>query len=157
AEMKASGDDFVHLDLTHLDSEQVRVRFPNIYQHCREFGIDITREPIPIVPAAHYSCGGVLTDLHARTTLDRLFAVGEVACTGGHGANRLASNSLLEALVFADRAARESAALLDGGTLLDAPDEPALPENDPQRLARDVSPEFGAQLRLLVQTLMWTH
>src|SRR5262249_4432415 len=104
-----------------------------------------------------YSCGGVLTDLHARTTLDRLFAVGEVACTGVHGANRLASNSLLEALVFADRAARESAALLDGGTLLDAPDEPALPENDPQRLARDVSPELGAQLRLLVQTLMWTH
>jgi L-aspartate oxidase len=158
AEMKASGDDFVHLDLTHLEPAHVRARFPHIYARCLEFGIDITKVPIPIVPAAHYSCGGVLTDLHARTSLERLFAVGEVACTGVHGANRLASNSLLEALVFAEHAAQESSALLDEAGLPDGREtDRRLPENDPQRVARDVSPEFVAQLRMLVQTLMWTH
>jgi L-aspartate oxidase len=160
AEMKASGDDFVYLDLTHLKPELVRTRFPNIYRRCLEHGIDITRAPIPIVPAAHYSCGGVLTDLHARTTLAGLFAVGEVACTGVHGANRLASNSLLEALVFADRAASETVRLLDeapGPAVLPETEPARLSENDPQRVARDVSPEFVAQLRQLVQTLMWTH
>jgi len=106
-EIKLSGDKYVYLDLTHLDSGSVKERFPNIYERCLQHKIDITSEPIPVVPAAHYMCGGVRTDSHGASTLPNLWAVGEVACTGVHGANRLASNSLLEGVVFSKRAFEE--------------------------------------------------
>ncbi len=106
-EMIELKDDFVFLDITHKDSTWVKERFPTIYNYCLEHGVDISKQSIPVVPAAHYTCGGVKTDMKGRTTLDNLYAVGEVACTGLHGANRLASTSLLEGLTFGYIAAEE--------------------------------------------------
>jgi len=105
AEMKKRGDECVFLNVTHLEAEQVRKRFPHINENLLELRIDMTRKPIPVVPAAHYMCGGILTDLEGRSTIRGLYVTGEAACTGVHGANRLASNSLLEALVFSQKAA----------------------------------------------------
>jgi L-aspartate oxidase len=103
-EMKIWGDDHVWLDCTHLDPEGLKSKFPNVYEHCFQRGIDITKDLIPVVPCVHYSCGGIKVDTNGQSNIDRLYALGEVSSTGLHGANRLASNSLIEAVVFSHRA-----------------------------------------------------
>jgi L-aspartate oxidase len=103
--MKIWGDDHVWLDCTHLDPAGLIDHFPNIYEHCLERGIDITKNMIPVVPAAHYSCGGIKVDMNGQSNINRLYALGEASSTGLHGANRLASNSLIEAAVYSHRAA----------------------------------------------------
>jgi L-aspartate oxidase len=108
AELKRRGEDSAFLDMRHMDRDALQSHFPNIYGRCKELGIDIATDPIPVVPAAHYICGGVVTDKAGQTDLQNLYAIGEVACTGLHGANRLASNSLLEGAVFAHAAARQA-------------------------------------------------
>ena len=111
-EMTKRGSDFVYLDVTHKDPGAIRSHFPNIYEKCLSIGIDITRDWIPVTPAAHYCCGGVKVDTNGETSIRHLYALGETSCTGLHGANRLASNSLIEAVVYADQAARHAASLL---------------------------------------------
>jgi L-aspartate oxidase len=109
SEMKLRGTDHVYLDVTHKDAEETKAHFPNIYEKCLSLGIDITKDYIPVAPAAHYLCGGIKVDLNGESSISRLYAVGECSCTGLHGGNRLASNSLLEAVVYADAAARHAA------------------------------------------------
>lgn len=123
-ELKKSGEDSVFLDISHKDSEFVRNRFPNIYQKCLGFGYDMTKDPIPVVPAEHYMCGGIATDLFARTDIQNLYAIGEAACTGLHGANRLASNSLVEAVVYANNASAQAIKDLKRGEFKPLPEIP---------------------------------
>jgi len=124
-EMKKRGDDFVHLDCTHLEPDGLKNHFPNIYEKCLSMGIDITTDYIPVAPAAHYSCGGIQVDTEGRSTIHRLYAIGEASSTGLHGANRLASNSLMEAVVYADHAARDSIQKLESLEF-----KPGIPEWD---------------------------
>ena len=112
-EMKSRGDDHVYLDVTHKDPEETKKHFPNIYKKCLSLGIDITKDFIPVAPAAHYLCGGIQVDLNGQSSIQRLYAIGECSCTGLHGGNRLASNSLIEAVVYAEAAAKHSITVLD--------------------------------------------
>jgi L-aspartate oxidase len=116
-EMKVTGHDFVYLDARHLDHKGLLEHFPFIYEKCKKIGIDIFEEMIPVVPAAHFMCGGILVDSNGKSWINRLYAVGETACTGLHGANRLASNSLLEAIVYAERASKHSLGIMDKVTI----------------------------------------
>ena len=148
SELKERREQYVLLDATHLDPERTRKRFPNIYETCLRFGIDMTRQPIPVVPAAHYVCGGLAVNARAETTVPGLYAAGECACTGLHGANRLASNSLLEALVFSDRAAQEAIQITGDKCRIPAPASDAIRPCPPDE--RDV-----AAVREELKRLMW--
>ena len=152
SELKRRGDDCVFLDMTHLGKAFLVEHFPHIYTTCQAFGIDMAVSPIPVVPAAHYVCGGVCTDLHGRTTLPGLLAIGEVACTGLHGANRLASNSLLEGLVFGHRAADTARAIVAEATRA-----PSAPDWDPGRAVPSDEGVIVKQNWDEIRQLMWNY
>jgi len=152
-EMKVHGYEHVYLDISHREPQFVRQRFPSIHANCLRFGIDITTQPIPVVPAAHYCCGGAVTDINGATAVRRLFAAGEVAMTGLHGANRLASNSLLEALVFGHRASLAARALLHH----DRTPVPALPDWNPGRAVNSDESVVVTQNWDEIRRLMWNY
>jgi L-aspartate oxidase len=153
SEMKKSGDDYVLLDVSHKPADFLIERFPGIHARCLSFGIDITRDPIPVVPAAHYMCGGVVTDKAGHTSLGQLYAAGEVAFTGLHGANRLASNSLLESVVFSHLAAEAAIAEKRSGV---APPPEASPW-DPGGATRSTEEVVVTQNWDAVRRLMWNY
>jgi L-aspartate oxidase len=145
-EMAETGSQWVYLDITHLSAQRITARFPQIYRHCLDHGVDITREPVPVSPAAHYMMGGVRTNVWGETTIGGLYACGEVACTGVHGANRLASNSLLETVVFAKRIVERTVA--SQGTF-------AARAEDARSLGEGRGEGAGAPDRAGLQSLMW--
>ncbi len=152
-EMKKRGDAFVYLDMTHLNAKAVKNHFPHVYKNCLNYKIDITEEPIPVVPAAHYSCGGVLTDLKGRTKILGLYACGEVACTGVHGANRLASNSLLEAVVFSHHAYEDAIIYKDEVRI----PEDSIPQWDDTGTFNSEEWVLIGHDRHEIQTIMWDY
>jgi L-aspartate oxidase len=157
-EMKRTGDKHVVLDCTHIPEEELKRKFPNIYDVCLRLGIDIARQPIPVVPACHYTCGGVVVDANAQTTVENLYAVGEVACTGLHGANRLASNSLLEAVVFAHRASLHGLAKLSASRGAPSKESPVpLPPWDVGHAAPIEERIDIASNWLEIRSLMWNY
>lgn len=151
-ELKRSGGECVYLDLTHLDGSTVKDHFPNIYRRCLDFNLDVTKEMIPVVPAAHYVCGGVVTDLWGRTSISGLYACGEVSMTGVHGANRLASNSLLEAIVFSHRAAEDRKLHAAAKEAI-----PAIPPWDDSGTINSEEWVLVSHDRREVQQLMWDY
>jgi len=153
-ELKKRGEEYVLLDLRHLDAVSVKEHFPHIYTTClSKYKIDITREPVPVVPAAHYSCGGVVTDINGRTSIHGLYASGEVSMTGVHGANRLASNSLLEALVFSDRAVAGSVDFMKNSPL----PIPGMKEWDDSGTLNSEEWILIAHNRREIQQIMWDY
>ncbi len=150
--LKISGDECVYLDVTHIDNETIQGHFPNITQTCKSFGVDITSEWIPVVPAAHYLCGGVMTDAEGCTSIHGLFCAGEASCTGLHGANRLASNSLLEAIVFSKRAAEKSASFVR-----EAGDVPEIPAWDDSGTVNAEEAVLISHNREELQRVMWDY
>ncbi|MBD3368416.1 MAG: L-aspartate oxidase [Candidatus Eisenbacteria bacterium] len=153
--MKRTGDKHVYLDITHVDSEHVRQRFPNIHAELMRLGIDMTTDPVPVVPAAHYLCGGVAVDLECRTTIPGLYVSGEAAHTGMHGANRLASNSLLEAVVFSERAAVAATGELEERRhALSTSDVREWEGNDAGRVPEGVLLDYNWDV---VRRLMWDY
>ena len=156
-EMEHHGYAYVLLDIaSRMPAESIRERFPNIYSRCRQAGIDITSEPIPVVPAAHYFCGGVLVDEWGRSSVERLYGVGEVSCTCVHGANRLASTSLLEGLVWGNRAAQHIGELLDQTDLLPAEFD-NVPPWDESGLVADADPALIQGDMQTIQNIMWHY
>lgn len=150
-ELKESGDSFVYLDAVGIGEQRIKSHFPNIYKTCLDYGIDMTQDPIPVVPAAHYSCGGIVVDENSKTNIEGLYALGEVACTGLHGANRLASNSLLEAIVYSDIVA--ASCKVDGLESTDI----NIPEWDP---GKAVAPDEQVVLTHTwdeIRRLMWNY
>lgn len=151
SELKKSGDECVYLDVTNLNPDMVKHHFPYIYESCLKAGVDITKDWIPVVPAAHYSCGGVVVDTNGCTTIENLYACGEVSCTGVHGANRLASNSLLEAVVFARRASIDVERKIGSIDYADVEEFPATKHD--KRLDADLIENMIAKL----QRVMWKY
>jgi L-aspartate oxidase len=157
-EMEEHGHSHVLLDIaSHLPAGRIRERFPNIYAECKRVGIDITREPIPVVPAAHYACGGVAVDEWGRTSIRGLYAAGEVACTGVHGANRLASTSLLEGLVWGTRAARDIASRFAADPQPAIPTRDDVPPWDESDLTQDSDPALIQGDMQTIQNIMWHY
>jgi L-aspartate oxidase len=151
-EMKRLGIPCVYLDISHKPAEFIRTHFPTVYSKCLEFGFDMTRDPLPVVPAAHYTCGGVVTNLRGRTDIENLYAIGEVASTGLHGANRMASNSLLECLVFAAAAAADIQA-----RLTDVAVPPRLPDWDESRVTDSDEEVVVAHNWAELRRFMWDY
>jgi L-aspartate oxidase len=157
-QMITHGYSYVLLDIaSHMEANVIRVRFPNIYSQCMQAGIDITCEPIPVVPAAHYFCGGVLVDEWGRSNIENLYAVGEISCTGLHGANRLASTSLLEGLVWGDRTARHITDRLDATPLLKLPGRDDVPQWDESGLVADADSALIQGDMQTIQNIMWHY
>jgi L-aspartate oxidase len=152
-EIKTSGDDCVFLDMTHHPADYIRNRFPTIHQSCLKFGLDMTTDWLPVVPAAHYLCGGVLVNEHGETDISGLYAIGETACTGMHGANRLASNSLLEAAVYAGRAFRHARDAVSGQALTSC----EIPEWDPGTATNSDEMVVVSQNWDEIRTTMWNY
>jgi len=153
-EMTVSNSNYVLLDLASYAKIDIKKRFPNIYETCLSYGIDITKEPIPVVPAAHYCCGGILVDVWGRSSLNNLYAVGEVACTGVHGANRLASTSLLEGLVWGKRTAVHIVQHFDSSRIFEAS---AIHEWYYPEVEEEIDPALINQDWLSIRNTLWNY